>query len=133
DLNYVCKNYPTLADSLLETDLKEYKRIFKPDYASYPKKEIKVDARDLDHLAELSKMLNNNGINYKVIYPPNFHKRKIEPELQKLLSGLFKNNFYDFSGVNKITTDTTLNYENLHFTYRAANMMLDSMCLKINE
>ena len=51
-------------------------------------------------------------------------------ELEKLLSVTFKNNFYDFSGVNKITTDSTLNYENLHFTYRAADMMMDSICLK---
>ncbi len=133
DMNYVCKNYPTLADSLLETNFKEYKQVFKPDYMSYTKKSMVIDARDAKHLNEIAQTLKENKINYKVIYPPNFHKRKIESELEKLLSGTFKNNFYDFSGVNKITTDSTLNYENLHFTYRAANMMMDSMCAKNNE
>ena len=37
-LHTKCKNYPTLADSLLETNFREYKRVFKPDYVSYPQK-----------------------------------------------------------------------------------------------
>jgi hypothetical protein len=133
DINYACKNYPTLADSLLETNFEEYKRVFKPDYVSYPKKEITIDKRDVEHLNQIKQVLESRKINYKIIYPPSFHKRKIEYKVQKFLGTCFAENFYDFSGVNKITTDSTLNYENLHFTYRAANMIMDSICLKVNE
>lgn len=129
DFNYTCKNYPTLADSLLETDFQEYKRVFKPDYTSHPKKNISVDQRDVEHLNQIKEILKKNNIKYKVIYPPTFQVRKIELKITHLLNDLFAENFYDFSGVNKITTDSTLNYENLHFTYRAANMMMDSICL----
>ncbi len=133
DINYKCKSYPTLADSLLETNFQEYKRLFKPDYISYPKKEITIDKRDVEHLVHIKQVLESRKINYKIIYPPSFHKRKIEYNIGKFLRSCFEENFYDFSGVNKITTDSTLNYENLHFTYRAANMMMDSICLKVNE
>ncbi len=122
-----CLNYPSLSDSLLETNFNEYKRVFKPDYKSYKLKEIQLDPRDLAHLDNIKNLLSQNNINYKIIYPPSFNKQKIQPQLQKKLSELFLNRFYDFSGINKITTDSTLNYENLHFTYRAANIMLDSM------
>jgi hypothetical protein len=128
--NANCLNYPSLSDSLLETNFTEYKRVFKPDYKSYDKKQIKLDQRDIEHLKQIKQLLEENNVNYKIIYPPSFNKRKIEPKLKTLLTGLFSTNFYDFSGINKITTDSTLNYENLHFTYRAANIMLDSLYLR---
>ncbi len=130
DMNYKCSAYPTLADSLLQTNFTEYKKVFKPDYMSYPPKELAIDERDIAHLNDIKQLLDKNKINYRIIYPPNFHKRKIEPKLERFLFGVFKTNFYDFSGINKITTDSTLNYENLHFTYMAANMMMDSICIK---
>ena len=129
-INFICKNYPTYADSLLETNFQEYKRVFKPDYQSYAHGERALDDRDIEHLKQIKLIVENNKINYIIIYPPNFHKGKINPKLKKLLIDLFADNFYDFSGVNKITTDSTLNYENLHFTYRAANIIMDSICSK---
>jgi len=115
---------------LLETNFTGYKRVFKPDYISHKAKDLLIDERDVEHLKQIKQLLEKTNSNYKIIFPPNFHKRRITPQLQRLLSEVFTKNFYNFSGLNNITTDSTLNYENLHFTYRAANMMMDSMCSK---
>ena len=124
---FISQNYPSLADSLIETDFNEYKRVFNPDYSIYQKQAVSLDQRDIAHLQEINQIFKTNNINYKIIYPPNFHKHKINPNIKTVLTNLFAQHFYDFSGVNRISSDSTLYYENLHFTYKAANLIIDSI------
>lgn len=128
ELDQIASNrFSTLADSLLETNFKEYKLRFKPDYSFNQKSIRSIDVKDQDHLKVIKELLDKNSINYKVIVPPDFHKKRTPLTISNYLNDLFGNNLYDFTGLNEITSDSSMNYENLHFTYRAGKLMLEKM------
>lgn len=120
-------NYESMQDSLIETNFLLYKQIFKPDYSFFKKKIKSISVEDSLHLIEIKKLLEDNGVNYKIIIPPDFSKLKEEQAVYTTLKSIFSNKLYDFTGVNKITLDSTLNYENLHFTKKAGAILLDSI------
>lgn len=124
---YRGKNYPSLEDSLIENNFAEYKRVFHPNYSDNSKDVTDIDQRDIAHLATIKEIFIRENTNYKIVVPPAFHKKKTSENVQKRLAQLFGSHVYDFTGINKITSDSTLNYENLHFTRRAALLILDSI------
>ena len=119
--------YETLADSLINTNFVSYKSIYKPDYSAFKRKQSSVNAEDSVHLTKIKKILDSHAVNYKFIIPPDFQGKKIAPKIYNTLYSILGNKLYDFTGINKISTDSTLNYENLHFTSRAGAIILDSI------
>jgi hypothetical protein len=119
--------YDCLADSLIETDFNEYKRVFNPDYSLTSRNVDRVAPEDSLHLVEIRRLLEKNNVEYRIFVPPDFSCEKLNGNISMTLKKIMGNKFYDFTGKNRIATDSTLNYENLHFTYRAAQMMLSDM------
>lgn len=119
--------YVSLADSLIENDFPAYKRMFRPDYSPFKKTAERVHLKDSLHLCAIKKMLSENKVEYAVVLPPDFSQLKVKPAIKTTLVSVFPDHVFDFTGRNAITTDSTLNFENLHFTTRAGRMMLDSI------
>lgn len=119
--------YVSLADSLINTDFRKYKEEFSPDYSYFSKSIRSVSAQDSVHLIEIRDLLERNGVKYVVIIPPDFSQKKVADPIRSALSRIMGRHLYDFSGSNAITKDSTLNFENLHFTPKAAAMILDSV------
>lgn len=119
--------YESLQDSLIETNFLLYKQKFKPDYSFFKKKIKTVSFEDSLHLIEIKKLLEESKVDYKIIIPPDFNKLKIEPAMYVTLESIFSTYLFDFSGISRISTDSTLNYENLHFTKKAGAILLDSI------
>jgi hypothetical protein len=117
----------SLADSLIETDFAGYKRVFKPDYSILTRKVTVVSRKDIERLKEIRSMLEMNNIRYKIVVPPDFGGNRISDSIHNSLKSIFKTNFYDLSGPGKISNDSMLYYENLHFTRKAGALMLDSI------
>jgi hypothetical protein len=117
-------------ETVINTDFAEYKKLFSPDYSNSfnPQKVTKkIDERDLEHLRKIKALLTEGKADFSVILPPDFHRQKVQPEVLRELRNIFQERLFDFTGVNKFTLDSTLHYENLHFTKKAAAMMLDSV------
>jgi hypothetical protein len=125
--------YASPADSLIENNFAEYKREFSPDYSDNSKNIEYINKRDLVHLSEIKQMLNENNSRYMILIPPSFHKHKVSAHVFHQLDSVFSGRVFDFTGINKITIDSTLNYENLHFTTKAGKMVLDSMKPKYRQ
>ncbi len=123
----VSNQYQSLADSLINTDFTEYKRRFRPEYNAFPRKQRYVNTEDSLLLADIKNALDVNKVNYKVIIPPDFQGQKIAPAIYKSMADIFGKKLYDLTGINKISMDSTLNFENLHFTAKAGAMILDSL------
>lgn len=120
-------------DTLLETDFAAYKKKYNPDYNRKLSDELivnEINPIDLVYLKEIKEIFINEKTNYFIIIPPGFHQQKFNGNVVKQLESLFGNKVYDFSGVNRITSDSTLNYENHHFSNRAGRMMIDSLFTK---
>jgi hypothetical protein len=127
----ISHNYSSVRDSLIATDFNKYKSEYKPDYSVTGRRIRSVNEQDLAYLQNIALLLKTNHINYKIILPPDFHKQKVAPQVYYVISKIFgDNSVYDFTGVNRITTDSTLNYENLHFTEAAGEIILDSIFRK---
>lgn len=121
------ERYLNLADSLITTDFNMYKNVFHPDYSPFKKSIEKIHPDDSLHLVAIRKLLSEKKVDYVIVIPPDFNKQKIEPKIKNTLVTLFGNKLFDFTGNNRITRDSTLNFENLHFTSAAGRLILDSI------
>ncbi len=119
-----------LKDSLLINHFNEFKKMYNPHYdrALNEKLHIKqIDSVDVNYLREIRNVFIAEKTNYFVIIPPGFHQMKFNATALDQLKQLFGSRVYDFSGVNPITSDSTLNYEQTHFSKQAGRMMMDSI------
>jgi hypothetical protein len=119
--------YETLADSLIETNFQEYKNIFHPNYVALKRKPVSVSPVDMAHLRKIDELLNSQKVEYRVVIPPDFMGEELSRTAYDSLKAVLKHHLSDFGSFDKIRKDSTLNYENLHFTRRAGAMMLDSL------
>jgi hypothetical protein len=122
---------PSYKDSLLIHDFAEYKRVFKPKFSrKYVRSNIvtQIDPDDLERLKQISDILQQEGTQYCIIIPPDFHLQKVPTDVRNTLCDVFgANRVFDFTGENVITMDSTMNYEGIHFSNRAGTMILDSI------
>jgi|GEM_PF-6976840 len=125
--DFVSHSYESLADSLIETDFKEYKRVFHPDYSVLQRKPLSVSPKDMAHLRKIHELLRAEAVDYKVVVPADFMGAQLNRQVYDSLRSVLKDHLYDFSTFDKMRKDSSLNYENLHFTVRAGALMLDSM------
>jgi hypothetical protein len=114
-------------EQLIETNFHLYKTTFNPDYSQTKRRVFYINEKDIVHLKNIYSLLKLNNAHYKIILAPDFHQIKISANVLNTLQTIFGKNVYDFTGKNKITCDSTLNYENLHFTPRAGKIIIDSI------
>ncbi len=124
---FVSYRYESLADSLIETDFTEYKHVFHPDYTVLKRKPVRVSVEDMAHLRRIHELLSEQQVEYKVLIPADFMGEALNRAAYDSLKAVLKHHVFDFSSFDKIRRDSTLNYENLHFTRKAGALMLDSV------
>lgn len=124
---FVSYRYESLADSLIETDFTEYKQVFHPDYTVLKRKPVRVSTEDMAHLRRIHELLSEQQVDYKVVIPADFMGEGLNRTAYDSLKAVLKHHVFDFSSFDKIRKDSTLNYENLHFTKKAGALMLDSV------
>jgi hypothetical protein len=117
----------SLADSLIENDFTEYKKVFKPDYTPLDQTLVSITKEDSAHLVEIRKLLSNARVRYKFVIPPDFMGNGIRSGLHRSLNSILGKDLYDLSAFDQVSMDSTLNYENLHFTAKAGALILDSL------
>lgn len=120
-----------LRDSLLENHFEEYKKTYTPIYdRKYDPSEIitSINESDLSMLREIKKIFEKDATSYFIIIPPDFHRQKSPQNITLQLEEIFDpSRIFNFTGSHRITNDSTLNYENLHFSMKAGNIILDSI------
>ncbi len=122
-----------LKDSLLMNDFNEFKKMYKPHYNRVLNEKLnitQIDSTDVFYLREIRNVFVAEKTNYYIIIPPGFHQKKFNGTSLNQLKQIFGSRVYDFSGINAITSDSTLNYEQTHFSKQAGQMMMDSIFLK---
>lgn len=127
--HFASVKYETLADSLIETNFTEYKKTFQPDYSVLKRKVVAVSAVDMIHLRKINELLSSHKVDYKIVIPADFMGLQLDRPAYDSLKSVLKSHLYDFGSFDKIRKDSTLNYENLHFTRKAGALMLDSIYL----
>jgi hypothetical protein len=122
---------PSNKDSLLIHNFTEYKRVFKPNFSrKYVPANVvtRIDSDDLERLKQISQILQQEGTQYCIIIPPDFHLQQVPTDIRNTLFDVFgASRVFDFTGENAITMDSTMNYEGTHFSNRAGKMILDSI------
>jgi hypothetical protein len=120
-----------IKDSLLEFHFEQYKKKYSPIYdRKFEPTEIvtSIDESDLVYLREIMRIFDQDTTQYFIVIPPDFHRQKSPHQITLQLEQIFDSSrIFNFTGSNQITNDSTLNYENLHFSVRAGNMILDSI------
>jgi hypothetical protein len=118
-------------DSLLENHFEEYKSTYNPIYErTYKWEEIigAMDYSDVCYLRQIREIFDKDSTHYIILIPPDFHQQKVPGQIMAQLTEIFDSSrIIDFTGVNEITRDSSLNYENLHFSIKAGNIILDSI------
>ncbi len=91
----------------------------------------------IDELSEIVSICNENGISLKLFINPMFvttYMRQDKEEFFEFLRKLSSvSEFYDFSGVNKITTDPYYYYESSHFRPLLGYKIIDVLANNLNK
>jgi len=76
-------------------------------------------------LKDIYDIFKKNNTNYKIIISPLYDQVKLNPNDLKFLEDLFgKKNVFDFSGINKFTSDYKNYYETSHYRPHVARELL---------
>ena len=79
-------------------------------------------------LTEISRLLHLHHTQYKVVISPLYDQIKFNPSDLQVLQEIFgRQNVYDFSGSNAITSDYHNYYEESHFRPVIAQRLMDSI------
>lgn len=79
-------------------------------------------------LYQVHSLFTKHHTKYKIIINPLYFQIRINPNDYNCLCDVFgKNNVYDFSGVNKWTSDFHNYYEPSHYTPQVSNEIMDSI------
>lgn len=74
-----------------------------------------IDEVNRNYLVEIKNILEKRKANYKIILSPLYEQKKFNPADKKLLSSVFGQRLYDFTGKNKFTDNCRNFYEASHF------------------
>lgn len=87
--------------------------------------DIAIDDERMELLLSISKLLNEQHTNYRIVLSPEYNQRKINPLDLKILYKVFGQQFvYDFTGVNQWTGDYHNYYDNSHYRSCVANEIM---------
>lgn len=75
----------------------------------------RIDKTSLYMLKEIKKILLKHNTRYKIILSPIYDQMKFSPGDLRMLTEIFGNNLYDFTGKNAITSSKYNWYETKHF------------------
>lgn len=110
------------------------------EYKLYPRDSIQKTGSVIlgkEHkrlLVKLANLLDANHTDYRVIISPLYDQVKLNTNDSLFLSKLFSpGRFFDFSGINKFTSDTLNYYENSHYRPILCRQLLDSVYTNLFE
>lgn len=84
-----------------------------------------IKNKQVEMLSNIYNVLKNHHSNYKIIVNPMYNQIKMNPKDLESLNNIFgRNNVYDFSGVNKYTSDYHDYYETAHYRSHIARQLL---------
>lgn len=88
--------------------------------------ELLNDQEKIQSFREMKDILSKHRTNYKIIISPIYNQISIHPNDLEFLNTVFgKNNVYNFSGVNKYTSDYQNYYENSHYRSEIASDIME--------
>lgn len=102
--------------------------VFKDKQKPSISEELIDDSEKIRSFTEIRDILKKHRTDYKIIISPLYNQIKINPKDLEFLQTTFgKDNVYDFSGVNKYTSDYHNYYEDSHYRYEIAADIMDSI------
>ncbi len=125
-------SYYGLAKEIKEDSLGYYKRLKqKGVFYKRPRPSIttlKKTEKEVALLSSIKAILNKHNTNYKIVISPLYDQIPMEKEQLALLYSIFgKENIYNFSGVNSLTSSISNYFESSHYKPKVANTILDSI------
>ena len=88
--------------------------------------ELLNDKEKIRSIKEMKSILAKHRTNYRIIISPLYNQVKINPKDLQFLRTVFGNeNVYDFSGVNKYTSDYHNYYEDSHYRREVASDIMN--------
>ncbi|GHT45569.1 hypothetical protein AGMMS49965_22600 [Bacteroidia bacterium] len=75
----------------------------------------RINSEYIGLLKEIKQILEKHQTNYKIVLSPLYDQMKFHPKDMDILTNLFGNHLYDFSGKNSFTDNKTNYYETSHF------------------
>ncbi len=85
----------------------------------------RIDEKQLSMLKEIKRILEKHKTNYKVVISPLYEEIRISDADKQILSDLFGNYLFDFSGKNRFTEDKTNYYETSHYRPNVGDSILN--------
>ena len=118
----------TVQDSLIEKGEYYNRNRIKEFYKQTPSvSSIDIDIERMKQLKKIKQIFDKHHTNYRIIISPLYDQKKLNPQDYYSLCRIFgKDNVFDFSGVNKWTSDYHNYYEPSHYLPSvASDIMLD--------
>ena len=84
-----------------------------------------IKEKQFKMLSEISEILQKNKTKYRIILTPLYDEIKFSPQDKRILTEIFGNNLYDFTGCNFITMNITNWYETDHYRPFVADSMMN--------
>ena len=86
---------------------------------------IALNKERIDMLKEIKSIFDLQATDYRIVISPHYNQRKINPNDLQVLYDIFGQNYvFDFSGVNKWTSDYHNYYEDSHYRSCVANEIM---------
>ena len=122
-------------DKMIEEDQSGYYRQLVDKGVFYDRNKIKsrilpVSNSEIQLLNSIKKILIKHNTSYKVVIAPCYNQVKIDNARFILLTDIFGNNVYDFSGVNKFTNSIYNYYEDSHYRPHVAIEIMEAIYSK---
>lgn len=84
----------------------------------------RLDSKNVELLKGIKKILEENKVKYRVVISPLYEQIELSGNDKKILSDLFGDNLFDFSGKNQFTEHYTNYYETSHYRKNVGDSIL---------
>ncbi len=88
-------------------------------------KPVAVSRSEIELLDKIKKILAKHNTNYRIVVSPGFDQIPLDVGRIKLLTDIFGENVYDFSGVNRLTNSIYNYYDDSHFRPHVADEIME--------
>jgi hypothetical protein len=124
-------------EASIEKDSLSYYEKHKYTFYTRPEKESicneQISKRDIFLMNKISLILTKHSTNYRIIIGPLYDQKKLNPSDLNTLIGIFgKENIFDYSGINSITTSKYNYLENSHYRYRVGRKIMQEIYQNTN-
>ena len=123
---------PVGIDSNIDSDTAAYynerKRLFYQRDAVQKYETKTIGRKQIALMINIKAYFDKCKTNYKIVISPMYDQLKTDPTDLAVLTSIFgRNNVYDLSGINDITSDKHNYYEAAHYRMRISNAIMDSI------